>query len=225
VSESPRFLSVGDILRLHAIAIEDMGGDPTLRDRGLLESAVAMPAQAFEGTLLHSDIPAMAAAYAFHLCKNHPFVDGNKRAAAAAMIDFLSDNGWSFDATANEAEPVIRQLASGNLDKMAFAKWAAKHMHEKPHMELRDFFATVDYARLSSYFESSLLGHTEEEAHDARTRSILEAMDSIPAIREAAIGAQAAESKGDSQSAEILRQHVQLMTALYRIAEEMGYEW
>jgi len=59
----------------------------------------------------------MAAAYAFHICKNHPFVDGNKRAATAAMIAFLSDNGWSFDATADEAEPAILQLAVGSMDK------------------------------------------------------------------------------------------------------------
>jgi len=70
-----------------------------------------------EGKFLHADIPMMAAAYAFHICKNHPFVDGNKRAATAAMIAFLSDNGWSFDATADEAEPAILQLAVGSMDK------------------------------------------------------------------------------------------------------------
>ena len=77
----PRFLSVDDVLVLHAIAIEDQGGDPLLRDHGLLESAVATPAQQFGGQYLHEDIPAMAAAYAFHICKNHPFADGNKRTA------------------------------------------------------------------------------------------------------------------------------------------------
>ena len=56
-----------------------------LRDRGLLESAVATPAQQFGGQYLHEDIPAMAAAYAFHICMNHPFADGNKRAATAAI--------------------------------------------------------------------------------------------------------------------------------------------
>ena len=85
----PKFLSVEDVLTLHAIAIEDQGGDPTLRDRALLDSAVAAPQQQFGGEYLHADIPAMAAAYAFHISKNHPFLDGNKRAAIAAMIAFL----------------------------------------------------------------------------------------------------------------------------------------
>lgn len=83
-----------------------------------------MPTQQFGGKYLHADIPAMAAAYAFHICMNHPFIDGNKRAGAAAMIAFLSDNGWSFDATADEAEPAIVQLASGLMDKAAFTSWA-----------------------------------------------------------------------------------------------------
>ncbi len=104
-----------DVLTLHAI--EDQGGAASILDRGLLESAVAMPAQQFEGRHLRADIPAMAAAYAFHICGNHPFTDGNKRAAVAAMLAFLVDNGWRFDATPDEAEPVILQLASGALDK------------------------------------------------------------------------------------------------------------
>jgi death-on-curing protein len=89
VNSTPRFLSVEEILILHGIAIEDQGGESTLRDRALLESAVAMPSQQFSGQYLHEDIPAMAAAYAFHISGNHPFVDGNKRAAIAAMIAFL----------------------------------------------------------------------------------------------------------------------------------------
>lgn len=222
---TPRFLSGDDVVTLHAIAIEDQGGDPSIRDRSLLESAVAMPAQQFGGQYLHEGIPAMASAYAFHICKNHPFLDGNKRAAVAAMIAFLSDNGWRFDATADQAEPVILQLAAGELDKTAFTAWARKHMHEKPKMELREFFVTVNYARLRVFFESGLHGHTEEAAHGERTKTMLEAMESIPAIREAVLGAADAEAKGDVESAKILRQHAQIITALFRLAEDMGYEW
>ena len=65
MNAAPQFLSVDDVLRLHAIAIEDQGGDPSIRDRVLLESAVATPAQKFGGHYLHPDIPTMAAAYAF----------------------------------------------------------------------------------------------------------------------------------------------------------------
>lgn len=121
----PRFLTVRDVLVLHAIAIEDQGGDPTIRDIALLESAVATPAQQVGGQYLHPDIASMAAAYAFHICRNHPFVDGNKRAGVAAMIAFLADHGWEFFATANQAEPVITRLASGTLDKAEFTQWVA----------------------------------------------------------------------------------------------------
>jgi death-on-curing protein len=133
VSPAPRFLTIENVLLLHAIAIEDQGGDPSLRDRALLESAIATPSQQFGGQYLHDDIPAMAAAYAFHICKNHPFVDGNKRAATAAMIAFLSDNGWTFDATADEAEPVIVRLAAGETDKTAFTEWARRFIHRSGH--------------------------------------------------------------------------------------------
>ncbi len=73
----------------------------------------------------------MAAAYAYHICMNHPFVDGNKRAAAAAMMAFLSDNGWTFDATDDEAEAVFLELAAGSLNKAAFTDWLRRQVHEK----------------------------------------------------------------------------------------------
>src|SRR5450432_3816565 len=139
------------------MAIENQDGDASLRDRGLLESAIATPAQQFGGQYLHEDIPAMAAAYAFHICMNHPFIDGNKRAGTAAMIAFLSDNGWNFDATADEAEPVILQLAAGSLDKPEFTDWARKHMHEKPNLELREFFAKLKYQTIAECLEAGLV--------------------------------------------------------------------
>ena len=132
MSDALRFLSADDVILLHAIAVEDQGGDPAIRDRPLLESAVAQPSQQFGGRFLHDDVPAMAAAYAFHICLNHPFIDGNKRAATAAMIAFLSGNGWSFDATADEAEPVILQLASGAMEKPQWTEWVRQHVHAAP---------------------------------------------------------------------------------------------
>jgi death-on-curing protein len=216
---------VDDVLALHAIAIEDQGGDPTLRDRALLESAVATPAQQFQGQYLHKSIPAMAAAYAFHVCKNHPFVDGNKRAAAAAMIAFLSDNGWSFDATPDEAEPVILQLAAGALDKPAFTDWARKNIHEKSKMELRDFFARLKYQTIAECLQSGLVHDHPDQAHKERFDTMMEAARAIPAIHEANIGAMQAEQAGDQETATILRAQSSLLTATYRIAQDMGYEW
>jgi len=225
VIPSPRFLSVEEVLVLHSIAIEDQGGDVSLRDRSLLESAVAMPAQQFSSQYLHEDIPAMAAAYAFHISGNHPFVDGNKRAAVAAMIAFLSDNGWSFDATADEAEPVILKLAAGLLTKSTFTDWARRHMREKPKMELRDFFLQLRYSSIAESLGAGLVHDSPDLAQKERFDTMMEAARSIPAIHEANLGAVDAERAGNMDVATILRAQSHLLTALYRIAQDMGYEW
>ena len=159
----PRFLSVADVLVLHAIAIEDQGGDASIRDPGALDSAVAQPMQQFGGQFLHEDIPAMASAYAFHICMNHPFLDGNKRAATAAMI--------------------AECLGAGLV-------------HDNPDLAQKERFDTM-----------------------------VEAAKSIPAINEANIGAMRSEEAGDSARAAILHAQSILLTAIYRIAQDQGYEW
>ena len=74
------FLTTEDVLKMQRHQVDVYGGEHGLRDFGLLESAIAMPQSMFDGKFLHEDIYAMAAAYLFHLVKNHPFIDGNKRA-------------------------------------------------------------------------------------------------------------------------------------------------
>ena len=81
--EDPEFLRVDDVLELHRDQIERYGGDPGIRDRGLIEAAVAMPRQSFGGQFLHVDLFEMAAAYAFHLAGSQAFLDGNKRVGLA----------------------------------------------------------------------------------------------------------------------------------------------
>jgi death-on-curing protein len=218
-------LSVEDVIRLHDIAIEDQGGDPSTRDRGSLESAFATPAQQFSGEFLHEDIPSMAAAYAFHICMNHPFLDGNKRAGTAAMIAFLSDNGWSFDASADEAEPVILQLAAGSMDKPTFTAWARKQMHEKPRMELRDFFAALNYQSIAEFIAAGSVHDSPDRAHQERLDTMTEAAKAIPAINEANLGAMKSEREGNTIAAAHLHAQSILLTAIYRIAEDMGYGW
>lgn len=75
----PVFLSLDEVLEIHEQQIERYGGSAGLRDAALLESAVATPQATFGGEFLHGSIPAMAAAYLFHLCQNHALIDGNKR--------------------------------------------------------------------------------------------------------------------------------------------------
>jgi death on curing protein len=87
---NPRFLKLSEILLAHEIQIARFGGMGGIRDEGLLESALAQPEATFNGELLHSTIHDQAAAYLYHIAKNHPFVDGNKRTAFAAMDVFLS---------------------------------------------------------------------------------------------------------------------------------------
>ncbi|MCB2211462.1 type II toxin-antitoxin system death-on-curing family toxin [bacterium] len=112
-----RFLSVDDVLAIHQNQLELYGGAPGIRDQDLLESAVAMPQQMFDGKYLHSDLVEMAAACWFHLVQNHPFHDGNKRVGLAAMLVFLFVNGRELVTDETELEEMTMALARSELDK------------------------------------------------------------------------------------------------------------
>lgn len=94
IDVDPEFLELEDVFDLHADSIARYGGDLGIRDRGLIESAVAVPRQSFGGEYLHRTLFEMAAAYAFHLAESQAFVDGNKRAGLAAATAFLAMNGY-----------------------------------------------------------------------------------------------------------------------------------
>jgi death-on-curing protein len=224
VNAAPHFLSVDSVIVLHAIAIEDQGGDPAMRDRGLLESAIAMPAQQFADRFLHLDIPAMAAAYAFHICKNHPFVDGNKRAAIAALIAFLSDNGWSFLAMPDDAEPTVRQLAAGELSKQAFTDWVRTKVREKPKMELREFFSRIDPAMFANRFLGLLPGETGANPIEFGQRA-QEVAAAMPFVGDLARQQHEAKQSNDDSGYDRITMLAVGMMTLYAIAEDLGYEW
>ena len=124
----PSFLTRDEVLAQHADQLRRYGGSPGLRDEGLLRSALAQPEAQFGGQWLHADLPAMAAAYAFHLAQNHPFVDGNKRVAAACMLVFLAVNGLRLVAPAGSLANQILALASGELSKEQLADWLRRHL-------------------------------------------------------------------------------------------------
>lgn len=112
---------------LHDRSIALHGGAPGIRDEGLLESALARPRN------LHvyediDDLPTLAAMYAAALSANHPFADGNKRAAYLAIGLFLGKNGWRLAAPQAEAALTILTLAAGRLDVEALAEWIRGHM-------------------------------------------------------------------------------------------------
>ena len=124
---TPRFLTLQDLFFLHADQIRHYGGTTGLRDLGLLESALAMPAATFGGRLLHEGLPHMAAAYLFHIAKNHPFVDGNKRTALAAAVSFLGLNGWMLDADPDDLADIVLGVADSTVSKSSLVVFFESH--------------------------------------------------------------------------------------------------
>lgn len=112
-----RFLSIQNVRALHQRSIETYGGSHGVRDLNLLESALAQPAAQFAGEYLHEGVPAMAAAYLFHLAKNHPFVDGNKRIGVLAALAFLHANGWWVDVEESVFLDFALRVAAGEASK------------------------------------------------------------------------------------------------------------
>jgi death-on-curing protein len=113
----PLFLSLPEILEIHLDQVERYGGNYGIRDITLLNSAIGMPSAIYNGEFLHADIYEMASAYLFHLVKNHPFVDGNKRVGAVAALVFLGLNGYEFFASENDFADMVLKLAQGDLGK------------------------------------------------------------------------------------------------------------
>ncbi len=122
------FLEVEDVLEVHRRVIEEFGGGLGLRDRGLLESAVAMPRSTFGGQDLHADLAEKAAAYFFHLCANHPFMDGNKQVAVAAAELFLLINHLELVAEDEAVEDLTMGTASGRISKAQVVEFFRKHV-------------------------------------------------------------------------------------------------
>ena len=120
-SAEPVFLSLDEVLSLHDDQVRLFGGAGGVRDMGLLASALAVPESSFDGQFLHEDIFHMAAAYAFHITENHPFVDGNKRTALNAALVFLDLNGWLVLDPAGRLYEATVALSSHGLDKGGFA--------------------------------------------------------------------------------------------------------
>jgi len=116
------FLTLVEVVEIHSDQIQHYGGSEGIRDMNLLSSAVAMPYASFSGMFLHSDLHEMAAAYAFHICQNHPFVDGNKRTALASALIFLELNGVSISDSQGKLDEAVVSLASGDVNKVDFAK-------------------------------------------------------------------------------------------------------
>ncbi|HVL68991.1 MAG TPA: type II toxin-antitoxin system death-on-curing family toxin [Vicinamibacterales bacterium] len=126
-----RYLSLTEVLALHRAVISSAGGATGIRDLSALESALAQPKATFGGSDLHATIPAKAAALAFSLALNHPFIDGNKRVAHAAMEAFLMLNGLEIVAGIAEQEQLMLQLAAGSVKRSELESWIASHTRSR----------------------------------------------------------------------------------------------
>jgi death on curing protein len=125
------YLDVDDVLELHDAVIRQSGGCPDLRDRGALESAVAQPQMTFGGAYLYPTLVEKAAALAYSLAMNHPFVDGNKRIAHSAMATMLDANGHKVVAPVDEQEATFLALAAGSVGRDDFTTWLVAHLVPK----------------------------------------------------------------------------------------------
>ena len=120
-----RWLSERGVLATHAEQIAEHGGAPGVRDRGLLDSALARPRNL--AAYGEPSVFRLAAAYAFGIARNHPFVDGNKRTALVAAATFLLLNGYELAAPEVEAVEVFLRLADGSVDEGALAAWLERN--------------------------------------------------------------------------------------------------
>lgn len=116
------FLTLAEVIEIHNDQIQRYGGEGGIRDVGLLESALAQPEASFGGEWLHKDIYEMAAAYAYHIAQNHPFIDGNKRVALASALVFLGLNRMTITDPQEKLKDAMLGIASGKLKKQDFAK-------------------------------------------------------------------------------------------------------
>jgi death on curing protein len=126
-----RWISEKALLAAQERQIAEHGGGAGVRDIDLLRSALARP----QNKVAYEDEPdaaALAAAYAFGICRNHPFIDGNKRAALIAAAAFLIDNDIDFTASEADAAAAILQLADGKMSEDEFADWLRANV--KPYV-------------------------------------------------------------------------------------------
>jgi death on curing protein len=122
----PIWLDTSIVLDVHAEQLALFGGADGVRDLGLLESALGRPLNKF--AYGETGLAALAAAYAFGIARNHPFVDGNKRAAFASIIVFLGLNGIDFDVPPETATAMILGMAAGEINEDGLARWIADNM-------------------------------------------------------------------------------------------------
>jgi death-on-curing protein len=122
-----KFLTITEVLLILENQIRNYGGIYGVRDLNLLNSAIYMPQASFNKQYLHKSIPAMAAAYSYHICQNHPFMDGNKRTALVTSLVFLDINKYTFDCSDKKLYDIIMGISKNKITKDELIKFYEKH--------------------------------------------------------------------------------------------------
>ncbi len=125
--DDPIWISEELSLAIHQRQLAEHGGLDGVRDRGLLQSALARPRHLFAYNDPTPDLPVLAAAYAFGIARNHPFLDGNKRTAAVVCETFLELNGMNLDADDADMYTTFLNLAAGSVSEQQLAEWLKNH--------------------------------------------------------------------------------------------------
>ena len=128
MNHGPVWISEELVIAVHARQIAEHGGSAGIRDKSLLQSALARPQQLYAYGDPSPDIAALAASLAYGIAKNHPFVDGNKRTAAVLCELFIMVNGMSLEASDQEMLSVFLALAGGSLNEEELANWIRSHL-------------------------------------------------------------------------------------------------
>lgn len=123
-----RYLALGEVLALYKQVMAQSGGAMGIRDLNALESAIMQPRMTFSSQDLYPTIVEKATALGFSLIQNHPFLDGNKRTSHAAMETFLILNGFEIDASINEQEQIIVDIASRKINRRQLTDWLRDHL-------------------------------------------------------------------------------------------------
>jgi death-on-curing protein len=127
VSREPEWLLESAVVAIQGMLIAEHGGALGIRDRGLLESALARPRNLYAYGAAPPSLFELAAAYAHGLIRNHGFVDGNKRIALTAALTFLEIHGFSLEAERRETYRMTLRLATGEIEETEFGAWLAEH--------------------------------------------------------------------------------------------------
>ena len=127
MAKNYQYLDRETVMAIHDISLEKFGGSPGVRDEGLLDSAIHQPQQSFGGHDLYPNLADKAAQYAYSIANNHPFVDGNKRTAAAVLGTFLRLNGCRFKPRAKELLDIILAVADGSCSAEQLSEWVHQH--------------------------------------------------------------------------------------------------